>query len=70
MYNEEALKSNYKYNMLFNSISNSNNSDEDANFNTNIISDFNNIFIINNNISLYEYNVIIIYKIVHIFNIL
>lgn len=40
MYNEEALKSNYKYNMLFNSISNSNNSDEDANFNTNIISDF------------------------------
>ena len=40
MYNEEALNSIYKYNMLFNNISNNNNTDEDAKFNTNLISDF------------------------------
>jgi len=40
MYNEEALKSIYKYNMLFNNISNNNNTEEDAKYNTNLISDF------------------------------
>ena len=36
---EEALKSNYKYNMIFNNTS-TNNDDDDVKFNTNLISDF------------------------------
>ena len=36
---EEALKSNYRYNMIFNNTS-TNNDDDDVKFNTNLISDF------------------------------
>jgi hypothetical protein len=36
---EEALKSNYRYNMIFNNTS-ANNDDDDVKFNTNLISDF------------------------------